>query len=109
MAEICVFGRYPYAVGKNEEAARFSGIRTGRVIAAYADFRERREKLRRLADGGAAAPVEPAIDADARIASSASTKCSAADDLRIFERERPGYDYRSPDSSRPDRLPISAF
>jgi ribose transport system permease protein len=23
-------------VGKNEEAARFSGIRTGRVIAAYA-------------------------------------------------------------------------
>jgi ribose transport system permease protein len=31
-----VFGRYLYAVGKNEEAARFSGIRTGRVIiAAY--------------------------------------------------------------------------
>jgi len=29
----------------------------------YADFRERRERLRRLADGGAAAPVEPAIDA----------------------------------------------
>jgi ribose transport system permease protein len=30
------FGRYLYAVGKNEEAARFSGIRTGRVIiAAY--------------------------------------------------------------------------
>ena len=28
-----VFGRYLYAVGKNEEAARFSGIRTGRVIA----------------------------------------------------------------------------
>ena len=26
------FGRYLYAVGKNEEAARFSGIRTGRVI-----------------------------------------------------------------------------
>ncbi len=32
-----VFGRYLYAVGKNEEAARFSGIRTWRVIvAAYA-------------------------------------------------------------------------
>jgi len=30
------FGRYLYAVGKNEEAARFSGIRTGRVIiSAY--------------------------------------------------------------------------
>jgi ribose transport system permease protein len=30
------FGRYLYAVGKNEEAARFSGIRTDRVIiAAY--------------------------------------------------------------------------
>ena len=29
-----VFGRYLYAVGKNEEAARFSGIRTGGVIAA---------------------------------------------------------------------------
>jgi ribose transport system permease protein len=30
------FGRYLYAVGKNEEAARFSGIRTSRVIiAAY--------------------------------------------------------------------------
>ncbi|HEX4298045.1 MAG TPA: ABC transporter permease [Devosia sp.] len=31
-----VFGRYLYAVGKNEEAARFSGIKTTRVIiAAY--------------------------------------------------------------------------
>jgi ribose transport system permease protein len=31
-----VFGRYLYAVGKNEEAARFSGIKTGQVIiAAY--------------------------------------------------------------------------
>jgi ribose transport system permease protein len=31
-----VFGRYLYAIGRNEEAARFSGIRTGRVIiAAY--------------------------------------------------------------------------
>lgn len=31
-----VFGRYLYAVGKNEEAARYSGIRSGRVvIAAY--------------------------------------------------------------------------
>jgi ribose transport system permease protein len=30
------FGRYLYAVGRNEEAARFSGIRTSRVIiAAY--------------------------------------------------------------------------
>jgi ribose transport system permease protein len=29
-----VFGRYLYAVGKNEEAARFSGIRTGLVIGA---------------------------------------------------------------------------
>ena len=29
-----VFGRYLYAVGKNEEAARFSGIRTDLVIAA---------------------------------------------------------------------------
>ena len=29
-----VFGRYLYAVGKNEEAARFSGIRTTRVIVA---------------------------------------------------------------------------
>ncbi len=27
-----VFGRYLFAVGKNEEAARFSGIRTKRVI-----------------------------------------------------------------------------
>jgi ribose transport system permease protein len=29
-----IFGRYLYAVGKNEEAARFSGIRTDRVITA---------------------------------------------------------------------------
>ncbi len=29
-----VFGRYLFAVGKNEEAARYSGIRTGRIIAA---------------------------------------------------------------------------
>jgi ribose transport system permease protein len=29
-----VFGRYLFAVGKNEEAARYSGIRTGRVITA---------------------------------------------------------------------------
>jgi len=29
-----VFGRYLYAVGKNEEAARYSGIRTERVVAA---------------------------------------------------------------------------
>ena len=29
-----VFGRHLYAVGKNEEAARFSGIRTSRVIVA---------------------------------------------------------------------------
>ena len=47
-----------------------------RVLAdqEYANFRERRERLRRLAGGGAAAPVEPAIDADDRIASPASTK-----------------------------------
>ncbi|MBB3647725.1 ribose transport system permease protein [Rhizobium sp. BK619] len=31
-----VFGRYLYAIGKNEEAARYSGIRTGRMImSAY--------------------------------------------------------------------------
>jgi len=31
-----VFGRYLYAVGRNEEAARYAGVRTGRVIiAAY--------------------------------------------------------------------------
>jgi ribose transport system permease protein len=31
-----VFGRYLYAIGKNEEAARYSGIRTGQmVMAAY--------------------------------------------------------------------------
>ena len=31
-----VFGRYLYAVGKNEEAARYSGIRANRVvISAY--------------------------------------------------------------------------
>jgi ribose transport system permease protein len=29
-----VFGRHLYAVGKNEEAARYSGIRTTRVIVA---------------------------------------------------------------------------
>jgi ribose transport system permease protein len=29
-----VYGRYLFAVGRNEEAARYSGIRTGRVIAA---------------------------------------------------------------------------
>jgi ribose transport system permease protein len=29
-----VFGRYLCAVGKNEEAARYSGIQTGRVVAA---------------------------------------------------------------------------
>ena len=29
-----IFGRYLYAVGKNEEAARYSGIRTGVVIVA---------------------------------------------------------------------------
>ena len=28
-----VFGRYLFAVGRNEEAARYSGIRTGRVVA----------------------------------------------------------------------------
>lgn len=27
-----VFGRYLYAVGKNEEAAKYSGIRTGRIV-----------------------------------------------------------------------------
>lgn len=31
-----VFGRYLYAIGKNEEAAKYSGIHTGRVVmAAY--------------------------------------------------------------------------
>jgi ribose transport system permease protein len=31
-----IFGRYLYAIGKNEEAARYSGIRTDRItIAAY--------------------------------------------------------------------------
>ena len=31
-----VFGRYLYAIGKNEEAAKYSGIRTGRmVMSAY--------------------------------------------------------------------------
>ncbi|WP_421915090.1 ABC transporter permease [Mesorhizobium sp.] len=31
-----VFGRYLYAIGKNEEAAKYSGIRTGRIVmAAY--------------------------------------------------------------------------
>jgi ribose transport system permease protein len=29
-----VFGRYLFAVGRNEEAARYSGIRTARVVAA---------------------------------------------------------------------------
>ena len=29
-----VFGRHLYAVGKNEEAARYAGVRTGRVIVA---------------------------------------------------------------------------
>ena len=29
-----VFGRYLYAVGKNEEAARYSGVRTQRIIVA---------------------------------------------------------------------------
>ena len=29
-----VFGRYLYAIGKNEEAARYSGIHTGRIVAA---------------------------------------------------------------------------
>src|ERR1700741_2094461 len=29
-----IFGRYLFAVGKNEEAARYSGIRTERIIAA---------------------------------------------------------------------------
>ena len=29
-----VFGRYLFAVGRNEEAARYSGIPTGRVVAA---------------------------------------------------------------------------
>src|SRR5205085_8564721 len=28
-----VFGRYLFAVGRNEEAARYSGIQTGRVVA----------------------------------------------------------------------------
>jgi ribose transport system permease protein len=27
-----VFGRYLFAVGRNEEAARYSGIQTGRVV-----------------------------------------------------------------------------
>jgi len=31
-----VFGRYLFAIGKNEEAARYSGIRTGRIVlSAY--------------------------------------------------------------------------
>ncbi len=29
-----VFGRYLYAIGKNEEAAKYSGIRTGRVVTS---------------------------------------------------------------------------
>ena len=29
-----LFGRYLFAVGRNEEAARYSGIRTGRIVAA---------------------------------------------------------------------------
>ena len=29
-----VFGRYLYAVGKNEEAARYAGVATGRVIVS---------------------------------------------------------------------------
>ena len=29
-----MFGRYLFAVGRNEEAARYSGIQTGRVVAA---------------------------------------------------------------------------
>ena len=29
-----VFGRYLYAVGRNEEAARYAGVRTGRVIVS---------------------------------------------------------------------------
>lgn len=46
-----VFGRYLYAVGKNEEAARFSGIRTTQgIVAAYTDqqFRTYRERRRTL-------------------------------------------------------------
>lgn len=36
LLHLSVYGRYLYAVGKNEEAARYSGIRTSRVlIAAY--------------------------------------------------------------------------
>ena len=30
----CVYGRHLYAVGRNEEAARYSGINTGRVIGS---------------------------------------------------------------------------
>jgi ribose transport system permease protein len=31
-----VYGRYLFAIGKNEEAARYSGIRTGRIVlSAY--------------------------------------------------------------------------
>ena len=36
-----VFGRYLFAVGKNEEAARYSGIRTNRIIAAAYIIRAR--------------------------------------------------------------------
>ena len=42
-----VFGRYLFAVGKNEEAARYSGIRTGRVIVARLRHLRRPDRLSR--------------------------------------------------------------
>ena len=46
------FGRYVYAIGGNEEAARLSGIDVGRVkIAAYADLGHARRPRRRALRG----------------------------------------------------------
>ena len=52
-------------------------------VLADQEYADSRERLRRLAAGGAAAPAEPAIHADDRIASSASMELSAAKDLQI--------------------------
>ena len=58
-------------------------------VLADQEYADSRERLRRLAAGGAAAPAEPAIHADYRIASSASMELSAAKDLQIPVHERP--------------------
>ena len=64
-----VFGRYLFAVGKNEEAARYSGIRTGRVSPRSTSRCTRaRSRRRRTAISTSSMPSRPPCWAAARCA-----------------------------------------